>query len=56
MEHYVEDERRADRMSRRAFPLLRAALLSGEAERGRAPELTGIASTWRATSPLSLSR
>jgi Fic family protein len=41
MEHYVEEERRADRMPRGAFPLLREALLSGEVERGRAPELTG---------------
>jgi Fic family protein len=41
IEHYVEDETRAGRMPRGAFAILREALLAGEVERGRAPELTG---------------
>ena len=41
MEHYVEDEARADRMPKRAFPILREALLVGEVDRGRAPAITG---------------
>jgi hypothetical protein len=41
IEHYVEDETRAGRLPKGAFPILREAVLAGEVERGRAPELTG---------------
>lgn len=41
IELYVTDETRAGRLPKGAFPLLREALLAGEVERGRAPELTG---------------
>ena len=51
MEIYCEDEVRADRLPKGSFPLLREALLAGEIERGRAPELPnsrGIGNAWRA--------
>jgi hypothetical protein len=38
---YVDDEVSAGRLSQGSFALLREALLFGEFERGRAPELTG---------------
>jgi Fic family protein len=38
---YVEDEARAGRLPKGAFPVLREAVLSGEVERGHARELTG---------------
>lgn len=38
---YVEDETDAGRLPKGSYALLREALLSGEVERGRAPELTG---------------
>lgn len=38
---YCEDETRAGRLPRGSFPILREALLAGEVERGRAPDLTG---------------
>lgn len=41
IEHYVEDEARAGRMPKGAFPILREAVLAGEVERGRARDLTG---------------
>ena len=39
MELYVRDEESAERLPRRSFAVLRAALLSGELERGRVPGL-----------------
>ena len=41
IELYVEDETRAGRLPKGTYPLLREAVLAGEVERGRAPELTG---------------
>ena len=41
IELYTEDESRAGRLPKGAFPLLREALLAGEFERGQAPSLTG---------------
>jgi len=41
IEHYVEDETRAGRLPKGAYPILREVVLAGEVERGRAPELTG---------------
>jgi hypothetical protein len=38
---YVEDKTKAGRLPKGSYNLLREALLSGEIERGRAPELTG---------------
>jgi Fic family protein len=41
MRLYVEDDTEAGRLPKGSYNLLREALLSGEVERGRAPELTG---------------
>ena len=41
IELHCVDEIRAGRMPKGAYPLLREAVLAGEVERGRAPELTG---------------
>jgi Fic family protein len=41
IEIYTEDEVRAERLPKGAFPLLREALLSGEFERGKADSITG---------------
>jgi len=41
IEIYTEDEVRAARLPKGAFPLLREALLAGEFERGRADSITG---------------
>lgn len=41
MRIHIEEEIGAGRLPKGAFPLLREALLAGEFERGRAPELTG---------------
>jgi Fic family protein len=38
---YTEEEIRARRLPKGAFPLLREAVLSGEFERGKAPAITG---------------
>lgn len=40
MQRYTEDETAAGRLPKGSYYLLREALLSGEVERGRAPELT----------------
>ncbi|MFO1378097.1 MAG: hypothetical protein U1F14_13960 [Steroidobacteraceae bacterium] len=39
MELYVRDEESAERLPKRSFAVLREALLSGELERGRIPQL-----------------
>jgi hypothetical protein len=41
IELHCADETRAGRLPKGAFPILREAVLAGEVERGRAPELTG---------------
>jgi hypothetical protein len=41
IELYTEDEVRGGRLPKGSFPVLREALLAGEVERGRAPDLTG---------------
>jgi hypothetical protein len=38
---FVEDETRAGRLPKGAFPILREAFFAGELERGQARELTG---------------
>ena len=38
---FVEDETRAGRLPKGAFPVLREAVLAGEVDRGHARELTG---------------
>jgi Fic family protein len=42
MELYVRDEESAERLPKRAFAVLREALLSGELERGRVPGLIDV--------------
>lgn len=39
MEMYVRDEEGAERLPKRSYVVLREALLSGELERGRIPQL-----------------
>jgi len=41
MKLYVDDEVSANRLPPRSMSLLREALIVGELERGRAPEITG---------------
>jgi Fic family protein len=41
MELYVRDEESAERLPKRSFAVLREALLAGELERGRIPQLIG---------------
>lgn len=41
MDLYIKDEIIAGNLRKGSYPILRETLLSGEIERGRAPELTG---------------